>query len=414
MTKLLEAFEGVVYPSVLSHIRHLGRLLEGKSVVHVNSTRLGGGVAEILHRLVPLMKELGIDTRWEVITGEDAFFAATKTMHNAVQGSEKGLSREMTEVFEETNRENARRLAPIVSEADFVFVHDPQPVPLCTLCPERKGKWLWRCHIDASRPNRRVWAYLRNWILPYDGSIFSLPEFAQPMPHPEYLVPPSIDPLSDKNCDLEPGEVTRTLEEFGIDPDRPLAVQVSRFDRFKDPLGVIEAYRLCRRSQDLQLVLAGGEATDDPEGSVVLRDVLDAASGDPDIHVLVLPADAHRTINALQRGADVVLQKSTKEGFGLTVSEALWKEKPVIGGDTGGIRLQIIDRFNGFRVRTAEGAALRLRYLLQHRARAERMGENARAYVRENFLITRQLRNVLAILVAQLQGDRERLEVFVP
>lgn len=410
-TALLGRYEEVVGSAVIRQLRQLGRHLEGLRVVHVNSTKSGGGVAEILDRFVPLMNDLGIDTSWEVITGTEDFFETTKTIHNALQGASKGLSTTMMSSFEAVNEENAQRLRPLLEEADFVFIHDPQPAPLLSLCPNRRGKWVWRCHIDASRPNRKVWRYLRRWTAPYDASIFSLADFAQPLPHLQYIIPPSIDPLSEKNIALDDGEVRETLTRHGIDPDRPLAVQVSRFDRFKDPLGVIEAYRLCKHHQDLQLVLAGGGATDDPEGAAVLEEVMEAASGDPDIHILVLPGDAHRTINALQRGATVVIQKSTKEGFGLTVSEGLWKHKPVIGGDVGGIRLQVLDRFNGYRVRTPQGAALRLRHLLQHPHQAERMGENAHHYAKENFLITRQLRSVLALMAALQVGDPERLEV---
>lgn len=411
MTSLLETYEEVVGSPVIRHLRQLGGCLEGKKVVQVNSTRVGGGVAEILHRFVPLMETLGIDVRWEVITGTEPFFKTTKTIHNALQGSPMGLTGDMIRAFEETNRANAERLCGVLSEADFVIIHDPQPAPLLKLCPDRKGKWIWRCHIDVSRPNRGVWRYLRKWIEPYDASIFSLPDFAQPLPHLQYLIPPSIDPLSEKNVDVPEEEVARTLRSFGIDTERPVALQVSRFDRFKDPVGVVEAYRICRRWQDLQLVLAGGEATDDPEGATVLQEVMTAAAGDPDIHILTLPGDAHRTINALQRGADVILQKSTKEGFGLTVTEAMWKKKAVLGGDTGGIRLQVLDRFNGFRVRTPQGAAMRMLFLLKNPEEARLMGERAHGYVRENFLITQQLRSQMAVMMALLHGDSERLEI---
>jgi trehalose synthase len=413
VSTLLEAYERVVHPTVLAQIRLLGRKLEGASVVHVNSTRSGGGVAEILERFVPLMGELGIRVRWEVISGSDDFYAVTKRMHNAIQGSGKALSDAMKRTYTETNEANAKTLRSTLEEADFVFIHDPQPAALLRMCPGRRGKWIWRCHIDSGRPERRVWGFLRDWIEPYDASVFSLAEYAQPLSHPEYIVPPSIDPLSEKNKDLADVEIRRVLISFGIDPDRPVALQVSRFDRFKDPVGVIESYRLCRRSMDLQLVLAGGEASDDPEGSAVLEEVREAAAGDPDIHILTLPADAHATINALQRGADIVIQKSTKEGFGLTVAEGMWKHRPVIGGDTGGIRIQVTDRVTGFRVRTPEGAALRMRYLIRHPKEARAMGENAYAFVREHFLITRQLRNELSIMVALGAGRTEQFEVFL-
>jgi len=243
----------------------------------------------------------------------------------------------------------------------------------------------------------------------YDASIFSMAEFAQPLPHPQFLVPPSIDPLSEKNRYLDPSELESARAEFGIDPDRPLLVQVSRFDRFKDPIGVIEAYRLVRKVTPVQLVLAGGGATDDPEGKAVLEDVLEAAEGDPDLHVLLLPSDAHKTVNALQRLADIVLQKSTREGFGLTVTEGMWKGKPVIGGDVGGIRLQVVNHHTGFLVNTPEGAAHRVRYLLHHRERIREMGDVAREFVRDNFLLTRHLREYLTLYLAIRSGKGERI-----
>ncbi|MGE5753117.1 MAG: glycosyltransferase, partial [Deltaproteobacteria bacterium] len=306
----------------------------------------------------------------------------------------------------------AQRLRPLLEEADIVIIHDPQPAYLLKLCPNRKGKWIWRAHIDISRPFRPVWKVLRAIVDKYDASIFSMAEFAQPLPHPQFLVPPSIDPLSEKNRVLGPEEIDGARTEFGIDPERPLLVQVSRFDRFKDPIGVIQASRLVRKVIPVQLVLAGGGATDDPEGKAVLEDVMEAAEGTPDIHVLLLPSGAHTTINALQRMADIILQKSTREGFGLTVTEGLWKGKPVIGGDVGGIRLQVVNYHTGFLVNTPEGAAHRIRYLLRHSERAAEMGGIAREFVRENFLLTRHLRDYLTLILAIRSGREERV-VFV-
>ncbi|MGA2193494.1 MAG: glycosyltransferase, partial [Nitrospirota bacterium] len=291
----------------------------------------------------------------------------------------------------------------------IVFVHDPQPAPLLRYCPKRRGKWIWRCHIDASQPYRPVWNYLRRFVIGYDTSVFSLAEFAQILPHIQYIIPPSIDPLSEKNIELSEEEVTMVAGEFGIDRARPLIVQVSRFDRFKDPLGVIHAFKLARKFvPGLQLVLAGGGASDDPEGEMVLNEV-QAAAEDPDIHVLLLPADAHRTINALQRAADIVVQKSIREGFGLTVTEGMWKGKPVIGGNTGGIRLQVINHQTGFLVSTPEGAAMRIRYLLLNRHRIADMGVKAKEYTRQNFLLTRQLREHLTIMVGLEHAHEDRI-----
>ena len=407
----LEAYAQVAGEEVIGHLRQLSRHLRGKTVVHVNSTRSGGGVAEILERLVPLKRELGLDARWEVINGSDDFYRATKGFHNALQGVKRDIPEALLRCYEEVNAENAERLRPVLEEADFVFIHDPQPAPLFSLCANRKGKWVWRCHIDVRRPHWAVWRYLREFLKPYDASIFSLASFAQPLPHQQYLIPPSIDPLSEKNLPLEEHEIAEVQERFGIDPQRPMLLQVSRYDRFKDPVGVIRAYRLLKGYYPVQLVLAGGTATDDPEDAGVLEEVNEEVGDDPDVHVLLLPPDAHRTINALQRAADIVLQKSVREGFGLTVTEALWKGKPVIGGETGGITLQVINYHTGFLVNTPEGAALRMRYLLNHpRERAE-MGKKGQRFVRENFLLTRHLREYLTLMVSLLHGEQERIEL---
>ncbi len=409
---LLEAYAQVAGEDVIAQLQQLAAPLAGARAVHVNSTRSGGGVAEILTKLVPLMQELGIETEWEVIHGEGDFFECTKGMHNTLQGNRTPLGDHLLRAYEQTNEENAQRLRPTLEAADFVFIHDPQPAPLLKLCPRRKGKWIWRCHIDASHPFRPVWKYLRQFVVPYDASIFSLAAFAQELPHPQYLIPPSIDPLSDKNKTLSDAEVESVRARHGLDAERPLLVQVSRFDRFKDPIGVIEAYQLAKQFiPGLQLVLAGGGAADDPEGEVVLREVEAAGRDDEDIHILMLPSDAHVEINALQRAADIVLQKSVREGFGLTVTEALWKGKPVIGGDVGGIRLQVIDHHTGFLVNTPEGAALRIRYLLHQPESMRAMGEKAREFVRENFLITRHLREYLTLMVALRHGAQERIEL---
>jgi len=412
MPNLLDTYAEVVGADVIDQLRQLAEPLKGMKVVHVNSTKVGGGVAEILHNLIPLKRELGIDASWEVINGDDEFYHVTKSFHNGLQGNAVTLTQAMLGEFEKTNVENAERLRGVLEEADFVFIHDPQPVQLLQNCPGRKGTWVWRCHIDASRPYRPVWKYLRGYVSQYDASIFSLAQFSQKLPHKQYLVPPSIDPLSEKNRELGPEEVEKVYGRFGIDPDQPMILQVSRFDRFKDPVGVIQAYRLAKTfTPGLQLVLAGGGATDDPEGEAVLEEVRQAAADDPDVKVLMLPGDAHLTINALQRAADVVLQKSIKEGFGLTVTEGMWKSKPVIGGDTGGIRLQVINHHTGFLVNTPEGAALRVRYLLHHREKLDEMGAKARAFVRENFLLTRQLREHLTIVVGMSHGHEDRIKL---
>ena len=401
MSAFLNRYARLLGDDVVDQLHQLSAPLRGKTVVHVNSTRAGGGVAEILSQLVPFQRELGIDAHWDVLSGDDAFYACTKRFHNALQGMPVDVAPALLDSYAETNAANAARLAPRLRDADFVFVHDPQPAALITHVPKRKGKWIWRCHIDLSHPHRSVWRYLSPFVSAHDASVFSVADFAQVLPHPVYLVAPSIDPLSEKNRDLTAREIEDELSAFGIDRSRPIMLQVSRFDRFKDPLGVIHAYHLVKAFlPSVQLVLAGGGAVDDPEGAAVLAEVQAAADGDPDLHVLSLPVDGHRTINALQRAADIVIQKSIKEGFGLTVAEAMWKEKAVIGGATGGIRLQIASGRTGFLVTTPEGTALRARYLLRHRRRRLGMGRNARQFVKEHFLLTRQLREYLTLMVA--------------
>ncbi len=408
---LLTRYAQIAGEDAVEQLLQLASPLKGAHIVHVNSTRYGGGVAEILHSLIPLKQALGLDVTWEVITGEEEFFLVTKSMHNALQGFSTEIQSRALKTYEETNAQEAERLRPLLEEADFVFIHDPQPAPLIRFIPNRKGKWIWRCHIDLSRPQRSVWRYLRNLVTRYEASIFSMPDFTQPMPHLQYIIPPSIDPLTEKNKELSEKEVKKILSRYQLDPHKPIVLQVSRFDRFKDPLGVIRAARLARKFAPLQLVLAGGGAADDPEGEVVLREVEETAKGDPDIHILYLPPDAHHTINALQRGAHVVLQKSIKEGFGLTVTEAMWKGKPVIGGDVGGIKIQVVNHHTGFLVHTPEGAALAIRYLLFYKDKREEMGRKAHQFVKDNFLITRHLRDYLSLLLALKLGAHERIEL---
>lgn len=412
MTTLLDSYAQVAGADVIRHLQQLATPLKGARVVYVNSTRSGGGVAEILTNLVPLKRELGFGARWEVISGDGEFYQCTKGFHNGLQGNRVELPAALRRAYEDTNAQNAEELRAVLEDADFVFIHDPQPAPLLRHFPQRRGKWVWRCHIDLSHPHRPVWKYLRDFVNGYDASIFSLADFAQPLPHPVYLIPPSIDPLAEKNMELEATEIDAVCAHYHIDRTRPLMLQVSRFDRFKDPVGVIHAYRLAKSFiPGLQLVLAGGGASDDPEGDVVLAEVRLAAQDDPDVHVLLLPADAHRTINALQRAADFVLQKSLREGFGLTVTEAMWKAKPVIGGDTGGIRLQVVNHHTGFLVSTPEGAALRIRYLLHHHERLLEMGNKAREFVRQSFLLTRHLREYLTLMVGLQHGAQDRIDL---
>ena len=403
-SRRLADYEPIIGLVATSKLRQVASDLAGHKVVHVNSTKEGGGVAEILNWMIPLMKDLGLDASWEVIKGNPGFFDVTKAFHNGLQGKRVLLTDRMIRAYEETLGNNIERLRTKLEEADFVIIHDPQPAKLLDLCPNRKGKWIWRCHIDVSQPDRKVWSYIRSMVNSYDASIFSMPDFARTLDHPQFIVAPSIDPLAVKNTEMSVNEIRSALSQFELDLDRPIITQVSRFDRFKDPIGVIEAVKLLNSAYNVQLVLAGGGATDDPEGAAVLEEVQLAAEGKENIHVLLLPPDAHRIINALQRASTIVLQKSLQEGFGLTVTEAMWKGKPVIGGNVGGIRLQIHDSHTGYLVDTPEGAALRMHNLLARPELMNRLGKTAKLFVRENFLCNRQLREYMTLMLGLKRG----------
>lgn len=394
MGKTLDGYREVTLPGTVETIEKLAEGLAGQSLLHVNSTRIGGGVSEILHRLILLFEDVDLKTRWEVIEGNGEFFGITKTFHNALQGHRLVLTPSMRRTYLDILQANADKLD---LEADAVVIHDPQPAALVKR-RSRAVPWIWRCHIDLSHPDREFWKFLRSYIVEYDVAIFSLAQFAHRLPLPQLLFWPSIDPFSDKNTELSQKEITERVSRLGVPLDRPMVLQVSRFDRFKDPVGVIQAFRRVQHHVPCALVLAGGGADDDPEAAAVLAEVRKAADGNPDIHILMLPPTAHRDINALQRAASVIVQKSTREGFGLTVTEAMWKGKPVVGGLAGGIAVQIVNGVNGYLVSSIEGAAFRLRSLLERPELAARMGREGREHVRRNFLITRSLRDYLALL----------------
>lgn len=393
----LQDYANIIRPQDMDEIILLAEKVRRKSVKMVNSTAIGGGVAEILHRLVPLFEELGIQAKWQVIKGTGEFFTVTKAFHNALHGAKVEVSPHMFEVYEEINEMNARELD---FEEDIIEIHDPQPAALIKVRGRSKGKWLWRCHIDTSHPDPQVWNYLKNYIIKYDASIFSSPSFAKELPLPQYLVNPAIDPLAEKNRELSRGEIDSVLKKFKIPKDKPIITQVSRFDYLKDPLGVIDAYRLVKKQVDCRLILAGGTASDDPESTEVLNKIKEHARNDPDIHILILPPFSDFEVNALQRASAVVLQKSLREGFGLTVTEALWKGKPVVASAVGGIPNQIVHNFTGVLVHSVEGAAYQIRYLLTHPEAAEKLGRYGKEYVREKFLLTRMLRNYLLLFIA--------------
>jgi trehalose synthase len=385
----LEDYAPIIGRPELDEIYLLAKPLAGKTVTMVNSTAVGGGVAEILNRMVPMLNELSVGTRWDVITGGNDFFEVTKAFHNALQGANYDFTRKAREVFLAITEQNRQRMR---FDDDIMVIHDPQPVGLICSKPEHKAKWIWRCHIDLSNPDPELWGFLRPMVDKYDAAIFSSPSFARQLAIPQYLFYPCIDPLSEKNKELEPSYIQKVCDDFGVDRSRPVVTQISRFDRMKDPVGVIKAYRLARNYVDCQLVLAGGGATDDPEGAAVLQEVTQAAGDDPDIIILNLPPWSALEINALQRASTIVVQKSLKEGFGLTVTEALWKSKPTIGGAVGGIPAQIIHKLTGVLVHSVEGCAYQIRYLLTHPDFAEQLGKNGHEHVKENLLMTTDVR----------------------
>ncbi len=390
----LNDYEAIVGEAELDELRFLARDLKGKSVKMVNSTAVGGGVAEMLNRLVPLLGELEVATHWDVITGGNDFFEVTKAFHNALHGSAYDLTRQAQEIFLMYNEQNRQRMQ---FNEDVVVIHDPQPAALIGARGKTSARWVWRCHIDLSNPDPRVWGFLRPFIEQYDAAIFSSQSFARQLPIPQYLFYPCIDPLSEKNKELDESYIQKVCDEFGVDRSRPIVTQVSRFDRLKDPVGVVQAFKLARKYVDCQLVLAGGGASDDPEGAVVLQEVKETAGNDPDIIILDLPPWCALEINALQRASTLVVQKSIKEGFGLTVTEALWKGKPTIGGAVGGIPNQIIHKLTGALVHSVEGCAYQIRYLLTHPEFAAQLGRNGHEHVKENFLMTTNVRRWLLL-----------------
>lgn len=392
----LSDYAPIVGQPEIDELWMLARSLPGRAVKMVNSTAVGGGVAEILNRVIPLFREVGVAMQWDVITGGEAFFSVTKAFHNALHGMAYEDRPEWKEIFLATNEENRKRMS---FGENFIVIHDPQPLPLIAAREGKNNHWLWRCHIDLSQPNERVWNFLRPFVEKFDASFISSAAFTHPLAIPQFLVAPTIDPLAEKNRELEPEFIDSVLQRFGIDKRRPIVTQVSRFDRLKDPLGVIQAYKLVKRYADCQLVLAGGGASDDPEGSMVFAEVQEAAKGDKDIFLLNLPPWSHLEVNALQRASTIVVQKSLREGFGLTVTEALWKKKPVVASAVGGILRQVLHKVTGMLVHSVEGCAYQIRYLLSNRQLAKRLGEAGHDHVKENFLITHTLKNYLVVFL---------------
>ena len=386
----IEDYESLAGAETIDRLRQKAARLRDLHIVNVNSTYYGGGVAEILSSLTLLMNSADIKTGWRVIQGRPEFFNITKKMHNALQGAEINLSEMKKSIFEEVAFENAARMH---LDHDVVVVHDPQPLPLIHYF-RKKSPWIWRCHVDLSKPDSELWHYLASFMERYDAVVLSLPEYAQRLSTPQRFIMPAINPFSTTNRELGEDEITDRLTHYDIPIDLPLVVQVSRFDRWKDPQGVIDAFRIARKEVDMTLVLVGNVATDDPEGQEVFESL--CRCGEDRIRILSVQDSV--LVNALQRRAAVVLQKSIREGFGLTVTEAMWKGTPVVGGNVGGIRHQIEDGVNGYLVDSVEEAAERIVQLAKNRKLRKRLGQAAREAVRERFLMTRLLEEWLDLI----------------
>ena len=398
-SKHLDDYREVVGDEVVDQIREAAEPLQGARVVHINATAFGGGVAELLGTLVPLMRDVGLDAEWRVIEGADEFFNVTKACHNGLQGMDIAFTDEMKAIWRRYNELNAKNFE---GAYDFVIAHDPQPAGLLHYHGRSEGeKWAWRCHIDTSRSNPAYWNFFVPYISEYDAGIFTMEQYVGDGVGFEHLaiITPTIDPLSPKNAPMDVEKARRMVADFGIDTDRPLITQVSRFDPWKDPLGVIDAYRLVKEEiPEVQLALVGSMAADDPEGWYYLDKTIRHAGEDYDIYILHnFHGVGGEEVGAFQTASDVVIQKSTREGFGLVVTEALWKGKPVVGGNAGGIPLQVIDGETGFLVDSAEECGEKTLYLLEHPQEVEQMGRAAREHVRDNFLITRHLRDYLEL-----------------
>jgi trehalose synthase len=396
-TKALGDYRHLAGQALIEEIHDLAEPLKGKRVLHINATAMGGGVSEILYALVPLMRDAGLECDWQVMIGREEFFNVTKMLHNALQGNPLSLLAKDWEIYDEYSTMNARELE---GDWDFVIAHDPQAAALRSLLPDRDGKWIWRCHIDLSTPNDEVVDRMLPLLSPYDCKVFHMQNYVPGgVDGKVEILPPAIDPLSPKNMALSPDDAAFVCNQFGVDVDRPLICQISRFDPWKDPLGVIDAYRQTKDDCDgLQLALVGSLATDDPEGWDYFQQTYKYAGDDPDIKILNnLNNVGAIEVNAFQSQADVVLQKSTREGFGLTVSEALWKGRPTIAGNVGGIPLQIENGVSGFLVESAQETAECSLRILNDPELGKRLGRAGKEYVRTHFLMPRLLRDWLRI-----------------
>lgn len=392
----LDTYRDVAPRGTIDLLLRLAERVQGRRFLHVSPSRFGAGSTEILNRAIPLLRDLGVDAGWEVIVGNPDFYAAVERLEQNLAGADGMLTESALQAQAQTAARNA---AALPLDADLVMVHDLAPLALARHRP-RTGRWVWRCHGDLSRAYRRAWYLVRRDVERYDAAIFSLPKFAPRLPISTLIVHPSIDPLSEKNRDLPRAEIGRILDRLGIPRDKPILLQVAPYARSTDPVGAVQAYRLARKYVECRLVLAGWGVADNPEGREVLAQVQEAAQGVPDVHALVLPPDAALEINALQRAAAIVIHRPRREEFGLAVAEAMWKGKPVVGSFAGGIPAQVIPEVTGYIVTSTEGAAFRIRQLLEDPELMARLGGAAREYVRRTFLITRHLGDHLAVLAS--------------
>ncbi|MBI4499180.1 MAG: glycosyltransferase [Chloroflexi bacterium] len=397
----LAEYQKIVGEEALQELRALAGQLKGARILHLNATPYGGGVSELLRSQVPLLRALGLAADWRVIFGDEKFFTVTKAFHNALQGAAHALTEEDKETYLLYNTRNARLME---KDYDFIVIHDPQAAAVRHLRGDRGAKWVWRCHIDTSQPNPDVWAFLKPFIEAYDAAVFTMGQFipADLMVKYVSIIPPAIDPLSPKNMDVPPEMCRRIVDWMGIDTERPIITQVSRFDPWKDPLGVIAVYKLAKQEiPGLQLALVGSMALDDPEGWHIYAEIQEYEKGEPDAFVFTnLTGVSNMEVNAFQRHSGVVIQKSIREGFGLVVSETLWKGTPVVAGRAGGIPLQLQDGVSGHLVDSVEECAERVVHLLRHPDEGAAMGAAGRKHVAEHFLLPRLIRDELRLLVS--------------
>ncbi|QGG48529.1 glycosyltransferase [Heliorestis convoluta] len=394
-SRTLASYQNLVSPEQLVNIEKLAKPLQNKTIQHINSTFVGGGVAEILQSLIPLMKSIGLQAQWDVLTAQSDFFEVTKAFHNAFHGEKIHFREEMIKIYNDTLQRN---LSIIDKNADFVILHDQQPLGLVNAKKGQKGHWIWYCHIDPIDVDPRVWNFLSHYARQCDAAIYHLDDYAKHLPHKQFILPPAIDPLSDKNREVTSEESEKVLQSLGISTDRPYVLQVSRYDRLKNPFGLVHAYLELLKVFPCDLIFAGGAADDDPEGLEVYNELKELTKDHSTIQVLNLSPTSHLEINVLQRSAAVVVQNSSREGFGLTVTEAMWKGKAVVSTPVGGIRMQVIPGKTGLMASSVQELTQALLELLQNPSLAQQLGQQAKEHVRQNFITPVYLQRWLELM----------------